>query len=62
MGRGCGVRVMPPVATAPVVRPPKQETDPDRTPIWHTISVEEAIAHLATAPFGLSSSEAAQRI
>jgi Ca2+-transporting ATPase len=35
---------------------------PDQTPIWHTLSVEEAIAHLGTASLGLSSGEAANRI
>jgi Ca2+-transporting ATPase len=35
---------------------------PDQTPIWHTLSVEEAIAHLGTASLGLSSGEAASRI
>jgi Ca2+-transporting ATPase len=53
---------MPPVATAPVVRPPEQQTDSDRAPAWHTVSVADAIAHFATAPLGLSSGEAAQRL
>ena len=48
--------------SAPPVRPPEAQTDSDRTPIWHTVSVEDAIAHLATAPLGLSSGEAARRV
>jgi len=50
------------VLSAPPVRPPEAQTDSDRTPIWHTVSVEDAIAHLATAPLGLSSGEAARRV
>jgi Ca2+-transporting ATPase len=61
-GGGRGVRLMPPVLSAPPVRPPEPQTDSDRTPIWHTVSVEHAIAHLATAPLGLSSGEAARRV
>ena len=48
--------------SAPPVRPPEAQTDSDRTPIWHTVSVEDAIAHLTTAPLGLSSGEAARRV
>jgi Ca2+-transporting ATPase len=61
-GGGCGARVTPPAATAPAVRPPAQPTDPDPAPIWHTVSVEEAISHFGTGPVGLSSGEAAQRL
>jgi Ca2+-transporting ATPase len=32
------------------------------TPTWHTLSVEDAIGRLATAPLGLSSADAAQRL
>ena len=53
---------MPPVASAPLVRPPEQQTDPDRPPIWHTVSVADTLAHLATASLGLSSGEAARRV
>jgi Ca2+-transporting ATPase len=40
----------------------EQLTDRDGTPIWHTVSVEDAIAHLDTASLGLSSDEAARRL
>jgi len=56
----------PPLAPArpltPPEPPPGQQIDAARTPIWHTISVEDAIAHLATTSLGLSSGEAAQRL
>jgi Ca2+-transporting ATPase len=47
---------------APPESPPGQQTEATRTPIWHTISVEDAIAHLATTSLGLSRGEAARRL
>ena len=54
--------MMPPLPSAPPLPRPEQHTDPDGTPIWHTVSVETALAHLATTSLGLSSGEAAQRL
>ena len=53
---------MPTLPSAPPAPPAEPQTESERTPIWHTVSVETAIAHLATAAFGLSSGEAAQRL
>jgi Ca2+-transporting ATPase len=65
-GGRCGVRMTPPLpATRPLPppeSPPGQQTDGAGTPIWHTVSVQDAIAHLATTSLGLSSGEAAQRL
>ena len=36
--------------------------DSARNPVWHTLSVDEVIAHLSTGLTGLSSDEAAQRL
>jgi len=50
----------PPLPSAPPG--PEQHIDSDGRPIWHTISVEDALAHLATASLGLSGGEAVQRL
>jgi P-type Ca2+ transporter type 2C len=52
---------MPPLPAAPPL-PSEQSTDSDRIPIWHTVSVDDAIDRLATSPLGLSSTEASQRL
>ena len=54
--------MMTPMPSAPPLPRPEQHTDTDGRPIWHTASVEDVIAHLATASRGLSSGEAAQRL
>ncbi len=55
---------MPQLPSAPPLpRPPlEQQTDADGRPIWHTVSVDDALTHLATASHGLSSGEAAHRL
>jgi Ca2+-transporting ATPase len=53
---------MLPLPTASPLPRPEQQTDSDGRPIWHTLSVEDAFAQLATASGGLSSGEAAQRL
>jgi P-type Ca2+ transporter type 2C len=45
-----------------VVGNAEPKIDADERPIWHTASVEDVLAHLATASRGLSSGEAAQRL
>jgi Ca2+-transporting ATPase len=45
-----------------VVDNAEPKIEPDERLIWHTASVENVIAHLASASRGLSSSEAAQRL
>jgi Ca2+-transporting ATPase len=52
--------MMPPLPSAPPG--PEQHIDSDGRPIWHTVSVEDALAHLATASLGLSGGEAVQRL
>src|SRR5687767_9632362 len=53
---------MPPMPSAPPASPSEQQTDSEQKPIWHTLSVETAMAQLATVSLGLSSGEAAQRL
>jgi P-type Ca2+ transporter type 2C len=52
---------MPPLPAAPPISS-EQSTDADRMPIWHTVTVDEAIAQLATSPLGLSRSEVSERL
>src|SRR4029453_260104 len=55
--------MMPPLPSVPPRPRPEQPPDSDGGPIWHTVSVEDALAHLATtASLGLSNGEAAQRL
>jgi Ca2+-transporting ATPase len=52
---------MPTLTSATPSSPPPEPTPAERTPIWHTLSVEDAIAGLASGWKGLPSSEAARR-
>jgi len=52
--------MMPPLPSASPG--PERHIDSDGRPIWHTVSVEDALAHLATASLGLSGGEAVQRL
>src|SRR4029453_2839412 len=43
-------------------RPERIEHGSEHNPVWHTLSVDEVIAHLATGATGLASAEASQRL
>lgn len=43
-------------------RPEQIEHDSEHDPVWHTLSVDAVIAHLATGLTGLASAEAGQRL
>lgn len=53
---------MQPLPSAPPLSPLHEQTGADETTAWHTLTVQAAIARLATGLLGLASREAAERL